>query len=78
MNLRSTLSDFESEVKALEGKYSDAVKNGSEDPVNYHFMSYYSGILNATMFWHKVIYENVDIEFLKKGLFNPELREKVN
>jgi len=68
MNLRSTLTEMESEVKALEGRYSDAVKGGSEDPSDYHFMSYYGGILNATYFWHKVLYEDIDIEFLKKGL----------
>lgn len=68
MNLRATLSDLESEVKALEGRHSDAIKNGSSDPMDYHFTSYYGGILNATYFWHKVLYEDVDIEFLKKGL----------
>ena len=62
MNLKSNFQRTLHELKALEGKYSGAVKVGSKDPLDYHYMSYYSGVING----FKFVWEILDNHYTEK------------
>ena len=68
MNLRSSFSEALSEFKTLESKYSTRVKLGSKDPVDYHYMSYFSGLINGFKFVWDILDSNVTIKEFEEKL----------
>ena len=48
MNLRAKFRNTASKVRRLEGFYLERVKSGSDDPMDYHYLSYYSGVRGGT------------------------------
>ena len=47
MNLKSKYKKFLNDVRTLEGQYKNKVQNGSKNPMDYHYLSYYSGVING-------------------------------
>ena len=62
MNLKSNFQRTLHDLKALEGKYSQAVKTGSKDPMDFHYMSYFSGTINGFRF----VWEILDNHYTQK------------
>lgn len=50
MNLKNSFQRALSEFKSLEGQYSDRVKKGTKDFMDYHYSSYFSGLINGVKF----------------------------
>lgn len=75
MNLRSKFSRTLSEIKSLEGKYVDRCKASSEDPMDYHLLSFYSGMLGGFRFVWQILdegYTEKEYDELERELFKTE------
>lgn len=47
MHIKSKFKDTLEAIKKNEEKFTELVKSGSKDPLDYHYMSYFSGMHNG-------------------------------
>ena len=65
MHLRSKWESTLETIKKNEEKFTEKVKSGSEDPLDYHYMSYFSGLHNGFKFcWMLLDGQNIQRENL--------------
>ena len=50
MHLRSKFESTLEAIKKNEEIFTDKIKGGSENPLDYHYMSYFSGLENGFKF----------------------------
>lgn len=64
MNFRYKFPDALKKIKEKEEFYTKLVQNGTKDPMDYHYMSYYSGLHNGfNLVWHVLDNHINDKEF---------------
>jgi len=80
MNINKNLNDLLSTAKSLSGQVTDRCKAGSKNPMDFHYSSYYAGVVNTLMFMKYLQHNPVDekkFSELSNGLLNIRM-EKTN
>lgn len=62
MHIKNKWENTLRKISKLEGEYTEKVKKGSTEPLDFHYMSYYSGVHNGfNLYW--MLHEATEREF---------------
>ena len=78
MNLKTKVNEAMGQIRALEGKYIDSVKMGSNDMEDYLELRYLSGLRNGFAFFKHIFEDNISEEDFNKMLKEVLYQELVN